>query len=95
MLGEVGIMQGKEKNKTNHLSLASSEKREELFQEEKYRYKFFLKLTLYKSRRFGKQNVMRKLTETKEMEIADKKEKILENMSRNFFYICIRHNPKC
>ena len=32
MLGEVGIMQGKEKNKTNHLSLASSEKREELFQ---------------------------------------------------------------
>lgn len=41
MLGEVGIMQGKEKNKTNHLSLASSEKREELFQEEKYRYKFF------------------------------------------------------
>ena len=62
---------------------------------EKYRYKFFLKLTLYKSRRFGKQNVMRKLTETKEMEIADKKEKILENMSRNFFYICIRHKPKC
>ena len=54
-----------------------------------------MKLTLYKSRRFGKQNVMRKLTETKEMEIADKKEKILENMSRNFFYICIRHKPKC
>lgn len=75
MLGE-GNHARKRETKTNHLSLASSEKREELFQEENTDINFFfLKLTLYKSRRFGKQNVMRKLTETKEMEIADKKRK--------------------
>ena len=31
ILGEVGIMQGKEKNKTHQLSFAPSEKWEELF----------------------------------------------------------------
>ena len=43
-----------------------------------------MKLTLYRSRRFGKQNVMRKLTKTKEMDNVDKKEKNIEIMSKNF-----------